>query len=141
MTPAVRRLGLAWLRALVPVAATVAVTSLLWPAAAAADGAQARAAAGMIDRSGGTPGHMMDRMWGVAWGWALLWLLFGVALIVLVVLAIAWLVRSLRAGGTGPIGDVSPASARDALDMRYARGEISREEYLQARRDLEGPAG
>lgn len=113
MTAAVRRRGLAWMRALMLVAATGAAT----------------------------PGHMMDRMWGVAWGWALLWLLFGVALIVLVVLAIVWLIRSMRAGGTRPTGGASPASARDALDLRYARGEISREEYLQARRDLEGPSG
>ncbi|MCL4323988.1 MAG: hypothetical protein M1144_00770 [Candidatus Thermoplasmatota archaeon] len=31
-----------------------------------------------------------------------------------------------------------PGSASDVLSLRYARGEISREQYLLARRDIEG---
>lgn len=97
-------------------------------------------------------GPMMDRMredtmWdgmmgGAGWLWMLLWGLLSTALLVLIVVAVVWLVRSLASGsgrqkrveGTPPGG-----SAREALDLRYARGELSREQYLQARRDLEGP--
>lgn len=31
-----------------------------------------------------------------------------------------------------------PPAARRVLDERYASGELSREEYLQRRRDIEG---
>jgi putative membrane protein len=81
-------------------------------------------------------------MGGVGWLWMLLWGLFSIALLGLVVLALVWLARSVGSGS----GQSSPGrepsaggTAREALDLRYARGEISREEYLQARRDLEGP--
>lgn len=31
-----------------------------------------------------------------------------------------------------------PSSARELLDQAYARGELSREEYLKKRNDIEG---
>ncbi|MGH7326665.1 MAG: SHOCT domain-containing protein [Candidatus Rokuibacteriota bacterium] len=72
----------------------------------------------------------MDMMWGM-WGmgsmmllWALGWFLVLVAL----GLAIWWLVRQAR-----------PAPQDRALDVlreRYARGEITREEFEARRRDL-----
>ena len=87
--------------------------------------------------------HMMwDGMAGAGWLWTLLWATLGIGLLVLVVLAV---VRLTRGGGSGAGSTESsaraaaPGSAREALDLRYARGEISREEYVQARRDLEGP--
>ena len=83
-------------------------------------------------------------MWnGMAVGWLpmLVWVVFSVAVVVLIVLAIVWLARSVSSGGAGSSGPSTPTqgpgTAREALDLRYARGEISREEYLQARRDLE----
>ena len=56
---------------------------------------------------------------------ALVWLL----IVALVGLAIWWLVRELRA----PHRD----RALELLRERYARGEISREEFERQRRDLE----
>ena len=85
---------------------------------------------------------MWDGMTGFGWLWVL-WLLLSVALLVLVVLGAVWLARALTSGSgrnqrTGDeTGDGGAAgSAREALDLRYARGEIGRDEYLQARRDL-----
>ena len=57
--------------------------------------------------------------------------LFSLLFFVLVVWAVVTLVRH-RSAGTG--GSRSPGL--DALDERYAKGEIQREEYLQKRRDL-----
>lgn len=48
--------------------------------------------------------------------------------------------RGLPGGSPGSMppsqGSVSPALAE--LDLRYARGEISREEYMQRRADIKG---
>lgn len=62
-------------------------------------------------------------------------------ILALVVLVVALLARS-RHRSSGPRhvhDDTSPAlqEARDALRLRYARGEISREEYLQGKVELE----
>lgn len=86
---------------------------------------------------------MWDGMPAFGWLWVTLWLVFAIGLLVLVVLAIIWLARNMGSGNQRPSGKSTdssgPASAMEALDMRYARGEISREEYLQAREDLKGP--
>lgn len=70
---------------------------------------------------------MMDG-WGMGLGF-----IFWVALLVLIVAAVLWLIRSQTTtrGATG-----RRSSGRDVLDERYARGEIDREEYLQKKRDL-----
>ena len=85
--------------------------------------------------------HNWDGGWGVG-----NWLLMGFGMLLfwaLVVAGIVWLVRDTsaerRTSGAGgvsldkPTGPPSPA-ARDLLDERYSRGEISDEEY-RARRD------
>ena len=58
---------------------------------------------------------------------------FAVALLALVVVAIVWLVRNMtaqpRTGGQSP--------ARAELDRRYAAGELSRDGYLERRRDID----
>jgi putative membrane protein len=68
-----------------------------------------------------------------------IWLLFAmamqIAVLVLVVLGIVWLVRRLSSEGSGH--SRGPArSAREELELRYARGEIDRTTYLQMRDDL-----
>lgn len=68
----------------------------------------------------GTYGGMTVMMIG---GWV-----FYLALLVLAVLAIVWLVRSLRRPAAGA---PSTESAEDVLRRRYAAGEISDEEYRQ----------
>lgn len=62
------------------------------------------------------------------WGFVIM-LLFWVAVIALGV----WLVRSLISTGTQ---SHSSGTAKSILDTRYARGEISREEYQQMLEDL-----
>ena len=69
-------------------------------------------------------GHMMS---GWMSGWMALWAVLALALIVLAVVATAWLVRNLA--------DRS-SSHHEVLERRYAAGEISREEFLQRREDL-----
>lgn len=64
----------------------------------------------------------------------LLWGLFTLALLVLVILAIIWLVRSLMAGSGDGRGDRD--GTEEILRRRYAAGEISREEYKRLREDL-----
>lgn len=78
------------------------------------------------------------------WGWVgmILYLLFWVGLIAGVVYLVVRLARragpvAIPAGGFGaPTGAVPPASALEIAQMRYARGEINRETYLQLVEDL-----
>ena len=50
-----------------------------------------------------------------------------------------WLVRGLFAQGDRSGGNRgAPPTPRQILDQRYARGELSKEEYDLIRRDLEG---
>jgi putative membrane protein len=81
------------------------------------------------------------------WGWDNWWLmflgilimlLFWAGVIALVVLAIRAIVQpSQRREDQGSSSLMSEAPL-EILKKRYARGEITREEYLEARRDLEG---
>jgi len=63
-----------------------------------------------------------------------------VGLIVGLVLLIAWLWRRVNPGGqtlAAPQNQVGAvASPREILQMRYARGEITREQYQQMLADL-----
>ena len=70
-------------------------------------------------------GGMMDGMTGLVWLWVV------VPLLVLVVVSV-WLVRTVRSRAGS-----DAAAARRGLDLRYARGEVDRDEYLQRRADLE----
>ncbi len=68
--------------------------------------------------------------WGMMGGWGgmLVMLLFWVALI----LVIVWVVRAII--GASPGG--ASSNARSILDARYARGEITRKEYEQMKKDI-----
>ncbi|HHY58220.1 MAG TPA: SHOCT domain-containing protein [Chloroflexi bacterium] len=81
---------------------------------------------------------MMEHIWGwggMWFGW-LLMLGFAVAVVVLMV----WLIRlsaptgRLNTGGSE--SDPQLQSALEILQARYARGEISKEEYLDVRATL-----
>jgi putative membrane protein len=77
---------------------------------------------------------------GMGWMW-LFWLLLIIGVVLLVVVA----VRALGGGvtrGDGGEGRVSQeqSRARQVLDERYARGEITTEEYQERLRVLGGDA-
>lgn len=72
---------------------------------------------------------------GMMMGGPLMLMMFILMLLVLVALTagVVWLVRTLvRDGGSG-----HKNSAIDQLDLRYARGEIDRDDYFKRRDDLE----
>jgi putative membrane protein len=64
--------------------------------------------------------------WGMGFG-MILWL----AIAALIIAGLVWLVRSQ------PIrGGQRHSTGLDVLDERYARGEITRDEYLRMKRDI-----
>jgi len=70
-------------------------------------------------------GHMMD-YWGAG---IVRWLL----LLVLVVVVVYFLVRGSGAGGSRPTPNETPL---DILKKRYARGEITKEQFDEMKKDL-----
>jgi putative membrane protein len=61
----------------------------------------------------------------------ILWLV----ILAVIIASVVWFVRSqLLAGSQRSLERHSPAL--EALEERYARGEINREEYLQKKRDI-----
>jgi len=70
--------------------------------------------------------------WGAAMG--ILMLLFWALIIGGVVLLILWIVRQERPPATG--SRTGGERALDILRERYARGELTREQYEQMRQDL-----
>ena len=80
--------------------------------------------------------------WG-GWIGMILGMLVPLALLILGVLIVVWLVSSSRGtaghpGGGAPGGVSREHSPMDIARERYARGEISREEFEQLRKDLGG---
>ena len=76
-------------------------------------------------------------MMGWGWGWGVLMTVAPLALLVLILLvALGVAPRTTAPVYLPPVSP--PSSATEILDARYARGEISREEYLRPRADLEG---
>jgi putative membrane protein len=86
-------------------------------------------------------GGGMDWGWGWMFSGGLMMVLFWGVLIALVVLA----VRGLTGGASSTTNDTHVGATRreagapplEILQARYARGEISREEYETIRRDLQ----
>ena len=83
----------------------------------------------------------MGAMMGAATGgWMLLWTLLALGLVVAAGIVVARVLITRHSAAPPQInaGD-SPAvrEAKDALRLRYANGEISREEYLQGKVELE----
>lgn len=79
---------------------------------------------------------MMDFDW--AGGGGGLWMLGGLLLMVGVIVLVVWAVtRSSRAGGS-PNQEPSRPSPSDLLRERFARGEITEQEFEQAKKAL-GP--
>lgn len=83
---------------------------------------------------------MMSHDWGLGWGGMWFGWLMMIGFTVAVVVLIVWLVRLSMPGGhyDGGQGTSNPPAqpALDILQARYARGEISKEEYLDVRATL-----
>ncbi len=82
-------------------------------------------------------------MWGYgdwgAWGW--LWpfhVILPILFWVVVIVGIVLLVRSLTGRERRHSWPNRHSPGLDVLEERYARGEISREEYLEKKRDILG---
>ena len=81
-------------------------------------------------------------MWFGHWGWGLL--LFGGLFKLAILIIIIWLIwrvtsdRHLRHGEGSSYQHVNPTeeSALDILKRRYAKGEISKDDYERMRNDL-----
>jgi putative membrane protein len=81
-------------------------------------------------------------MWGHMWNWGGMVMMVLVALLVLALLiglivAIVLLVRNAQSTASAAAGGFRPGNALEILKERFARGEITREEYQDMRRDLE----
>ncbi len=81
------------------------------------------------------PWGMMNGGGYGGYGFGLIHTAISVVVIIAVVFAVIWLVRSL-----GPGGHHMPrrSAGLDVLEERYARGEINRDEYLQKKKDIGG---
>jgi putative membrane protein len=90
-------------------------------------GASTALAYGNNNWPGNRWGHMMGYGYGGGW---LMWILF----IVLIVVVVYLVVQTPKRRDYGPPGEDTPLQI---LKKRYARGEISKEDYDRMRKDLE----
>ncbi len=75
----------------------------------------------------------MNGGWGwMPWGW-----IFPLFFLVLMVVFMAFMMRGGPMCGSSRKTPGPGETPREVLDRRYARGEITREEYQQMRKDLE----
>jgi len=73
---------------------------------------------------------MMDG-WGMGFGF-----IFWLVILAVVIAGIVWFVRSQQDSQRRE----RRSTALDMLEERYARGDLTREEYLQKKRDITGQA-
>ena len=86
------------------------------------------------------PGFCQGNLsFGHFWGWGWIIGVFIVGLVIGIVMLIIWLVK--RSGSRHEYvhagHGVTISSPRDILQVRYARGEISRDDYLEILKDLD----
>lgn len=90
---------------------------------------------GVLMMGGMGPGMMGT--WYAGGGWQPWRFVVGMIAMVIVVGGItALVVWTFGRTGTSSSSDAGQRSVRDLLDARYARGEITREQYQQMREDL-----
>ncbi len=82
-----------------------------------------------------TYGGSYGMMGGGSWGWAAL--MMGVPAIILIIILLAAL-GGLREPTPSAVYGARPQNPLEILEHRYARGEVSREDYLRIREDLLG---
>ena len=69
---------------------------------------------------------------GMMYGFGWIGLIFNLAIIVGIVILIVWAVKRFTSGRTSSDGQ----TPREILQARYARGEITRDQYQQMLQDL-----
>ncbi|MFN2582840.1 MAG: SHOCT domain-containing protein [Candidatus Dormibacteria bacterium] len=72
------------------------------------------------------------------WVHDVIWLLIVIAVVIGVILIVRVLMERPGVHGHGSGQPYPPSAALQELDMRYARGEVARDEYLRRRADLSG---
>ena len=72
----------------------------------------------------------------MGWGWMPFFGFFPLLFLVAVIVGVFLLVRSTERNRQ--LGQPRQPTGLEALDDRYAKGEIGRDEYLQKRRDIRG---
>jgi putative membrane protein len=77
---------------------------------------------------------MMDGSIFGMYGFGWIGLIFNLAIIIGIVLLIAWAVKHFASGS--PLSGTSVQTPREILQSRYARGEITRDQYQQMLSDL-----
>jgi putative membrane protein len=86
---------------------------------------------------GAAPVGQYQDHYGMMGNWWWIWFT-GIGGFIVLVLVIYLLAYTLRSGGRGARAPEAPCETPlDILKKRYAKGEITREEYEQMRRDLE----
>lgn len=80
-------------------------------------------------------GGQMHGYWGIGW---LIGLLLFVAFVVGLVIFMIWVVRQTQKGSSVSQSSQQTSSAENILKERYARGEITRGEYLSMLEDIAG---
>lgn len=70
--------------------------------------------------------------YGMMWGYGLIGLIFNLLIVVGIVILIVWAVRRFP-GGASASGGQTP---KDILQARYARGEITRDQYQTMLKNL-----
>lgn len=85
---------------------------------------------------------MVGQDWGFGWGGMWFGWLMVIGFVVALVVLIVWVIRLSMPGAATGVGSADSSqrahTALDTLQARYARGEISKEEYLDARATLLG---
>ena len=78
-------------------------------------------------------------MWGgpEGWGWGF-WIVHNLLWWVILILGIVVLVRMLGRAARRDEPESPPETALDVLKKRYARGEISKTEFEEKKRDISG---
>ena len=79
---------------------------------------------------------MMGYGWA-GWGGGFC-MLGGLLLLIGVIVVVVWAVMTVTRGGRAPTGDSSRPTPNEILRERFARGEISEQEFEQAKKVL-GP--
>ena len=82
-------------------------------------------------------GYGYGPQWGMMGGYGGFGMIVWVVVLIAIVALVVWLVRSSASAGMHPLS-ARRSPGLEVLEERYARGDISRDEYLQKKKDIGG---